>query len=582
MASWNGRQWGKYIIHEEVGRGGMARVFRATDTTLQRSVALKILAPQLASDAESSQRFAREAITAANLRHPNIVTIFDVGEVDGMPYIAMEYIAGRTLQAVIDERGALGLGYAVALLAPVAEALDFAHAQDLVHRDIKPHNILLNADGRVLLTDFGIAQTPVAGGQRLTRSGMFMGTPEYIAPEQASAQPVDGRSDLYSLGIVAFETITGQVPFSGSVPELLVAHAYTPPPPISTIVAGLPPALDKIFARALAKNPAERPPSAVALIEAVRSLCIRTGGIIPERSAVAELAVARGSSAGKQTVAMPAVGQLPPLVPPRQTDPSAATDVGAPIVPPRPQAPIAQPVPRPVAPPAPAVPRPAAPARPAPRPAERNAGRARVAARPQVRRAATTSDPLKTVFPFILAGLLVVLGIVFWQRSNGPGLVATPLPTSANGGLSGTAGIVTTETRIPTAIPSDIPPPTDVPTAVESSPTAEPPTETLAPDEPTRTPRPATNTPRPPTARPTATARPAPTAAPPPTVPPTLVPSTDVPPPTDVPLPTEAPTEELPTVTPPPEVTTQTLPAETPPVAEQSPVPTDQPTIVVP
>ena len=244
MASWNGRQFGKYIIHEEAGRGGMARVFRATDTSLQRPVALKILAPQLASDPESSQRFEREAITAANLRHPNIVTIFDVGEVEDVPYIAMEYIAGRTLQAVVDERGAMGLGYAVALLAPVAEALDYAHSQNAVHRDIKPHNILINADGRVVLTDFGIAQVSTAGGQRLTRSGMFMGTPEYIAPEQASAEPVDGRSDLYSLGIVAFEVITGSVPFSGTVPELLVAHAYTPPPAIATVVSGLPPALD--------------------------------------------------------------------------------------------------------------------------------------------------------------------------------------------------------------------------------------------------------------------------------------------------------------------------------------------------
>ncbi|HYG26705.1 MAG TPA: serine/threonine-protein kinase, partial [Caulobacteraceae bacterium] len=489
MASWNGRQFGKYIIHEEAGRGGMARVFRATDTSLQRAVALKVLSAQLANDPDASQRFAREAITAANLRHPNIVTIFDVGEIESIPYIAMEYIAGRTLQAVIDERGAMGLGYAVALLEPVAEALDFAHTQQLVHRDIKPHNILINADGRVLLTDFGIAQAPVAGGQRLTRSGMFMGTPEYIAPEQASAQPVDGRSDLYSLGIVAFEVITGQVPFSGSVPELLVAHAYTAPPPISTVVSGMPPALDKVFARALAKKPDERPPSAIALVDALRSLCVRSGGIIPDRGEIAALAIPRGSSAGKETMALPAATPLPPAAPPRQSNPSAATDVGSITPPPRsvpPRTPA--PAPRPAPRPAPAAP---PPARPPARQAERPAARPRTQTRAQPRRSVTTSDPIKTAFPFIFAGLLVVLGIVYWQRSGGPGLVATPFPsnviTNGGGGLSGTAGVV--ETRLPTSIPSDTPSPTGVPT-VESTPTDAPPTETLVPDAPTQAPAP--------------------------------------------------------------------------------------------
>ena len=236
-----GKQLGRFTIQEEIGRGGMARVYRAQDTQLKRTVAIKVLLPQLAVDPEFAQRFERESITAANLRHPNIVTIYDVGEQDGVHYIAMEYVRGHTLHTIIEERGALGLGYAITIIGPVAAALDYAHRQGAVHRDIKPQNIMIDVDGRVLLTDFGIAQAPdggSTGGQRLTRTGIFMGTPEYISPEQASAQRVDGRSDLYSLGIATYEVITGNVPFSGATPQLIVAHAQTPPPRAQDFAGG--------------------------------------------------------------------------------------------------------------------------------------------------------------------------------------------------------------------------------------------------------------------------------------------------------------------------------------------------------
>lgn len=160
MSSISGRRIGRYELIEELGRGGMARVYRARDTQLQRIVALKVLAAQLSMDAEFIKRFEREARTAANLRHPNIVTVYDIGEDQGLHYIAMEYIDGLPLHTILERHVVLGLGYAIALLEPIAAALDYAHQAGAVHRDIKPHNIMVDRNGRVVLTDFGIAQTP--------------------------------------------------------------------------------------------------------------------------------------------------------------------------------------------------------------------------------------------------------------------------------------------------------------------------------------------------------------------------------------------------------------------------------------
>lgn len=301
-----GQQLGRYTVQEEIGRGGMARVYRALDTMLKRTVALKVLAPQLAVDPEFAQRFEREAVTAANLRHPNIVTIFDVGEQNNLRYIAMEYVRGRTLHAILEERGALGLGVAIAIVGPVAAALDYAHSQGAVHRDIKPHNVMIDAEGRVLLTDFGIAQAPEGSGdgQRLTRTGIFMGTPEYISPEQASAQRVDGRSDLYSLGITTYEVVTGAVPFSGATPQLIVAHAQKAPPPPSTLDPRQPHELDMVMARILAKRPENRFASGAAFVEALRVVARKHGVAISTPAQLASLALPQSSSAGQATVSL--------------------------------------------------------------------------------------------------------------------------------------------------------------------------------------------------------------------------------------------------------------------------------------
>jgi eukaryotic-like serine/threonine-protein kinase len=328
-----GRQLGKFLIQQEIGRGGMARVYRALDTVLQRPVALKVLAPSLSADPEFARRFEREAITAANLRHPAIVTIFDVGEADGLRYIAMEYIGGRTLSAVLEEHGKLGIPLTIAILAPVAEALDFAHQNGMVHRDVKPHNIMLDTDGRVLLTDFGIAIDPSENGERLTRTGIFMGTPEYISPEQAQAQPLGGRSDLYSLGIVAYEMLAGQVPFSGGTAQQIMAHVYQAPPPLTGIDPQSPPELDQIFSRVLAKDPNQRFERAGNLTEALRFVARRYGMTTASRDDVAALAIPRDSSAGQATVAIrtPASGfpSAPAAAPPAQPAPRQSTPPAA-------------------------------------------------------------------------------------------------------------------------------------------------------------------------------------------------------------------------------------------------------------
>ncbi len=326
-----GRRLGKYLIQQEIGRGGMARVYRAQDTVLQRPVALKVLASALSADPEFARRFEREAITAANLRHPAVVTIFDVGEADGLRYIAMEYIGGRSLSDVLAEYGRLSLPLATAIVAPVAEALDFAHRHGMVHRDVKPHNILIDTDGRVLLTDFGIAIDPSDGGERLTRAGMFMGTPEYISPEQAQAQPLTGRSDLYSLGIVLYEMLAGRVPFQGGTAQQIMGHISQPPPPITAIDPAAPPELDHLFARVLAKDPAQRLERAGSITEALRYILRRYNMVPATREDLAALAIPRDSSAGRATVAMPRPSPAPQTQPASPPAPAPAAPAPFPI-----------------------------------------------------------------------------------------------------------------------------------------------------------------------------------------------------------------------------------------------------------
>jgi serine/threonine protein kinase len=251
---------GRYALRGVLGTGGMATVWRATDEVLGREVAVKVLSPQFAADPDFLARFEREARHAAALSHPGLVTVFDSGMDGAEPFIVMELVTGRTLRQVLDEAGMLPAGQAVGIAAAVCEALTAAHAAGLVHRDIKPGNIVLAADGRVKLLDLGIARAE--GG---TRTMAVLGTAAYLSPEQASGEPAGPRADLYALGCVLFEMLTGAPPFcADTAVALAYRQVHDDPGPPSARRPGLPARLDWITAQLLAKDPSARPASAAA------------------------------------------------------------------------------------------------------------------------------------------------------------------------------------------------------------------------------------------------------------------------------------------------------------------------------
>ena len=291
-----GRRIDRYKIQAEIGRGGMARVYRALDTILGRQVALKVLSPQLANDPEFSARFRREGKIVAALQHAHIVTLFDVGESEGIQYLAMDFIDGRSVYAVIRERDALPGETVAIIIRAVASALDYAHSRGAIHRDIKPQNILIDTNGRILLTDFGISLSNDDESGRLTRTGLFMGTPEYMSPEQVSGTVVDYRTDLYSLAITAYEMFSGEIPFRGNTPDLIVAHAQKIAPPLPTQLNGLPDTLIDILAKALAKDPAERYQSGLAFSMAIDAAFAQLPTNTVSAALVAGLAQSRDAS----------------------------------------------------------------------------------------------------------------------------------------------------------------------------------------------------------------------------------------------------------------------------------------------
>jgi serine/threonine protein kinase len=265
-----GRTIGNYQITEELGRGGMAVVYRAYQPSLNRYVAIKVLPPQFSFDRQFIERFQREARAAAGLRHPNIVVIHDVGHQEGVYYLVMEYLEGRTLKDVIEQEGPLPARRVGRIVEQVATALDYAHQRGFVHRDVKPANIFVGKDDHVTLTDFGIAKA-ASETQHLTRTGTLMGTPEYMSPEQAEGGTVDHRTDLYALGVVLYQMLVGRVPFRGTTPHaVLHAVIYEPPPPPRQINPNLNPALEAVIVKAVAKRPGQRFQRGAELTAALR------------------------------------------------------------------------------------------------------------------------------------------------------------------------------------------------------------------------------------------------------------------------------------------------------------------------
>jgi serine/threonine-protein kinase len=259
-------------IDDVVGKGGMGVVYRATDLALDRRVALKVVAPGVARDPVFRARFMRECRLAAGLDHPHVVPIFHAGEDSGRLYVTMRFVDGSDLRTLLKGEGPLDPPRAVGLIEQVAAALDEAHGHGLVHRDVKPANILIgNRDNaeHVFLADFGISKHR-ATEPGLTFTGIAIGTPDYMAPEQAEARDVDGRADIYSLGCVLFQALSGHIPFErDSDVDKLWAHVHEPPPPLETVRPGLPQALDAALSRALAKDPGDRHQSAGAFAREV-------------------------------------------------------------------------------------------------------------------------------------------------------------------------------------------------------------------------------------------------------------------------------------------------------------------------
>lgn len=303
----------RYRLKEKIGSGGMADVYLADDQLLGREVAVKVLHAQYAADPAFIQRFRQEAQSAANLNHPNIVNIYDWGNEGELYYIVMEYVEGRDLKEILRSDGRLLPERAAEIAAEVSAALQFAHRRNLVHRDIKSHNIFITSIGQVKVMDFGIAREGNGGG--ITQTGMVMGTPQYISPEQAQGLAVDGRSDIYSLGVVLYEMLTGKVPFDDPNPVTITyKQVREDPVPPSVIDPEVPATLEAIVMKAMAKNPANRFQSAqemkADLLRFLEGMPVNATPVLPETAYAAAAVPASGPSRRWLWIAVAVVAAL--------------------------------------------------------------------------------------------------------------------------------------------------------------------------------------------------------------------------------------------------------------------------------
>jgi eukaryotic-like serine/threonine-protein kinase len=304
----------RYTKPKKIASGGMGEIYMAEDDVLRRKVAIKLLSERFARDGSVRRRFTREALAAARLSgHPHIVTIFDVGEADGRPFIVMEYLPGGTL-AERARRGTVARDAAIEWLKQAAEALDDAHREGIVHRDVKPANLLLDERGELHVADFGIARVVDETTTGMTLAGTVLGTAGYLAPEQARGEPATFASDIYSLGVVAYELLTGGRPFeSGSATAEAAAHIHQPVPPASQRGVGIPTEVDAVFERALAKDPSRRYATAR---DFVRALCLalesqeKTRVLTPAPPRAGERVTARTAEAGKRRPWLPLVAAV--------------------------------------------------------------------------------------------------------------------------------------------------------------------------------------------------------------------------------------------------------------------------------
>ncbi|MBI5567765.1 MAG: serine/threonine protein kinase [Chloroflexi bacterium] len=300
MEDLTGKQLGSYQIVAPLGEGGMAAVYQAYQPAMDRYVALKVLPRHFAADPQFVSRFQREAKILARLQHPHILPVFDFGEGDGYTYLVMPFVAGGTLTHLLQGQS-LPLGQIRRIISQVGDALDYAHQHGLIHRDVKPSNVLIDERGNCLLMDFGLAKM-VEGSLHLTTSGAILGTPAYMSPEQGLGQTIDARSDIYSLGVMVYELATGRVPYRAETPlAVVIKHINDPLPPPRTLNPALPEAVERVILKSLAKTPENRFAAVSEMVRALRAA-------IPEGQPVAPVEVApRARTPDEERAALPNV-----------------------------------------------------------------------------------------------------------------------------------------------------------------------------------------------------------------------------------------------------------------------------------
>jgi len=318
---------GRYDIYAELGQGGMATVFLALDLALDRKVAIKVLDPALATSPENIERFRREAKVAASLNHPNIIGIYAVGDDPELAYFVMKYVEGRALDSVVRETGRQSLPFVRSVVAAAGRALHYAHTRGVVHRDVKPANFMLDTDGWLIVTDFGIAKRGDAKG--LTLTGAIIGTPYYMAPEQFQGGAVTPAADQYALGIVAFELLTGQQPFAGdTIGEVMKGHLLDPIPSLRTLRPDVPEHIEAAITRMLAKEPSDRFPTLEAAVDAFGQVSSTLEQEV--RTQIVHLAQSGAMRQPQMSVPLTPAVRGHAAAPPAASTPAAATPAAAP------------------------------------------------------------------------------------------------------------------------------------------------------------------------------------------------------------------------------------------------------------